>query len=176
MRRFGILVSVLVAACNYDTGECFLREEEGGGVGGGVIISSGAGGFGDVPPKPQGAPAPVDPCLQTAECVVTWKADSDVCKGQGKQGNCTTLYQGKHASLSEAKEQCEKIYGVGNDSATQSCGPCQWETSTSDCKRCKLECDKEHDACHAKCSDSPCHAKCNDAYGKCLKECGDCPH
>lgn len=175
MKRLGLLVCCLMVACNYDTGECFLRDEGGAGVGGSVIISSGAGGFGDVPPEPQGVPAPVDPCLQTAECTVNWRAGSEVCKGKGTAATCTTLYQGHHATLSEAKEQCEKINGVKTDSGAQSCDPCRWTTSTKDdpVEKCKKRCDKENEDCIANCpkGDKDCMHKCNVAYGECLKDC-----
>lgn len=56
---------LLVAACNYTDGTCYPRGEGGGatdGAGGGVIVP-GTGGFGDVPPKPQGAgDNGADPC------------------------------------------------------------------------------------------------------------------
>lgn len=60
-----------IAACNYTVGECYYLDEGNGGgsqavtAGGGVIVPtgpSGAGGFGDTPPKqPQDATTPDPP-------------------------------------------------------------------------------------------------------------------
>ncbi len=48
-----------VTACNYTDGQCYLREDvEGSDGAGGGVIAPPAGGFGDVPPKPQGAGEP----------------------------------------------------------------------------------------------------------------------
>jgi hypothetical protein len=147
-----------------------------------VITPIGAGGLGDVPPKPQNATDPLEPCSsQTVECTVTWKPGSTVCKQQGTASSCTTLYQGAHATLAEAKERCEKINRVGTDSGAQSCGPCQGATSAKDdCKeRCKKQCDKIHDRCHKDCTENDptqaCRNQCNQEYSKCLRECDrDC--
>ena len=181
MKKIAVLVSVLAAcsfaACNYDTGECYLRDEVADGAGGGIITQPGAGGFGDVPPEPQNASDFGDPCSsRTAECTVTWAADSDVCEGRGP-GNCTTLFQCQHATLADAKAHCEKAYGVGAGSGALSCDPCVWAASTAaDCKeRCKKQCDKIHDRCHEDCNKYDptmrCHAECNEEYSKCLLEC-----
>ncbi len=163
-----------LTACNYDAGECYLRAEGGQGAGGAIITPAGAGGFGDVPPEPQGATDPADPCsVQTAQCTVTWKADSDVCKNQGT--TCTTLFQCEHATLAEAKEKCEFSYGVRGDSGAQSCGPCQWVQSEKGdpVEQCKKLCDKINEDCIARCpkGDKGCMNECNQQYGKCLKEC-----
>lgn len=163
-KRFAVLLLGL-PACNYDAGECYVLREEGEGVVGGVIISSGAGGFGDVPPEPQNAADQFDPCsTQTVECTVTWKADSDVCKDKSPAGNCTTLYQGQHASLEEAKERCEKDSGVGNGSGALSCGPCHWASSANnDCyDKCDAIADKEREKCQNM-APGPDRAKCNQA-------------
>ena len=53
MKKFAILICGFVAACNYDTGECYPRDQGGAGVGGGVIVPGGVGGLGDVPPAVQ---------------------------------------------------------------------------------------------------------------------------
>ncbi len=176
MRTFALLAVGFVAACNYDTGECYLRGEEGGGAGGGAIIPTGYGGFGDVPPKPQGDPAPVDPCLQKAECTVTWKADSAVCKDRGTTGTCTSYYQGNHLTLSEAQSECARISGVGNGSGAESCGSCQWVTS--EMSKCTDKCYDEHDKGHEKCNKvkdkeaaAKCHQAVNEQLATCINKC-----
>lgn len=67
MKKLAVLVCGLVAACNYDTGECYLREEEGAGAGG-HIVPTGAGGFGDVPPEPQDTADPAAGCAPDRSC------------------------------------------------------------------------------------------------------------
>ena len=163
-------------ACSYEAGECWVRGEGEDGAGGGVIIGAGAGGFGDVPLEPQGAPAPADPCSGTVECKVNWNAGADVCKNKGTAGSCSTLYQGTHRSLDEAKKECELAYGVGKNTGVQSCGPCYWETSAS--SACEDKCWAEHDAGHQKCNkvkDEKARAKChqvvNEQLASCLHEC-----
>lgn len=176
MKKTVVFLVLGLPACNFDAGECYVPGQEGEGAGGGVIISSGAGGFGDVPPEPQNAPDDFDPCsTRTAECKVNWKAGSDVCKSHGTTGACTTLYQGEHATLDEAKDRCEKAYGVGNDSGAQSCGPCQWERGAKGdpVEECKKLCDKANLDCIAACpkGDKGCMNECNQKNGKCLKDC-----
>jgi len=177
MNKALFVLFLALAACNYDAGECYVRGEEAGGIGGGVISPGGVGGFGDVPPEPQDATNPGDPCgSQTVECTVTWNAGSDVCKNQGTASNCTTLYQGQHASLDEAKERCELVNGVGKASEVQSCGSCRWATSANnDCyDKCDAIADKEREKC-SKMSPGPERAKCNhaveDQRAACYKDC-----
>lgn len=161
-------------ACNVDVGECYVRGDEGGGergVGGGGT-SSGVGGFGDAPLKPQNSTDYWDPCSsQIVECTVTWKAGSDVCKSQGTSGTCTTAYQGAHSSLDEAKERCEKAYGVSIGSEVQSCDACAWVTSASPNEKCKKVCDKIYNKCMDNCKDGKCRDACFKDYVACLREC-----
>lgn len=50
------IAMLLVTACNYDEGACWLPSDDGqGGAAGGPIVPTGAGGSGNVPPKPQDA-------------------------------------------------------------------------------------------------------------------------
>ncbi len=58
MRRTAIFILLLITACNYDTGECFLRGEGVQGAGGIIILPPGTGGFGDVPPEPDDTSEP----------------------------------------------------------------------------------------------------------------------
>jgi len=174
-RAFAVLLVGLFAgliACNYDVGECWLPGDETSGAGGGVIYPTGGGGFGNVPWRPQstdGDYASYDLCAsQTVTCTVTWKADSSTCGGSAT--TCTTLYQGNHASLDEAKDYCEMAYGVGKGSGALSCGPCEWGTGASD-EKCKRICDKAYDKCMDKCKDKKCRDDCFKDYIECLREC-----
>lgn len=177
MNKAWCALLLTLSGCIRDAGECWVRGEEAGGVGGGVIVGAGAGGFGDVPPEPQAESGAVsgDPCVQTAECEVTWSAGSDVCKSKGTAGTCRTFYQGPHRSLDEAKATCDHIYGVGKNPDVQSCGGCVWAQSAKDdpVERCKKLCDKANQDCIANCpkGDKSCMYKCNLAYAECLKEC-----
>jgi hypothetical protein len=174
MKKIAVLFCSFVAACNYDTGECYLRDEGGQGAGGGIIAPPGAGGFGDVPPEPQADTDSANPCgTQTAECTYTWKADSIVCKEKGTQGTCTTRFQCVHATLAEAQAACERTYGP--NSGVLSCGSCRWVVSGNGdpVEQCKKLCDKLNEDCIARCpkGDKGCMNECNQEYGKCLKEC-----
>lgn len=177
MKRWLALLGFGLAACNYDVGECYLRNEGGEG-GGGIVLPTGVGGFGDVPREPQnsGDSWDADPCSSLAECTVTWRAGSSVCNMHGESGKCTTLHQGEHTSLTEAQEWCEKAYGVGGESGAESCSECKWVTGSSDdpIERCKKNCDKINLKCIARCpkNDKSCMNKCNQEYSKCLKDCG----
>lgn len=171
MKKVLTVVSLGLAACNYDAGECWVRGEGLEGAGGGIIAPPGAGGFGDVPPQPQSATDAANPCSsQTAECVVTWAADSDVCKGRGTTSSCTTLYQCPHATLTDAKAHCEMAYGVGKGSGAVSCGPCQWATTPAD-EKCKELCDKVYNKCMDNCKDGDCRNRCFNDYVECLRDC-----
>jgi hypothetical protein len=112
MKRRIVLLVLGLTGCNFDMGECYVRGHGTEGAGGGIITpTGGVGGFGYVPLQPQNHTGyDEDPCSggsQLAECTVTWKAGSIQCKNWGETGACTSLYQGDHASLDEAKERCE---------------------------------------------------------------------
>lgn len=117
-----------------------------------------------------------EPCgAQTMQCTVTWKADSDVCKSQNTASNCTTKYQGEHATLEEAKDRCEHIHGVTLDSGVLSCGPCWVLKSTQgDClERCKDLCVQLWEKCRDNCprKDRNCLSECSNALARCNREC-----
>jgi hypothetical protein len=185
-RCLAILVAGLVA-CNVDVGECWVRGQGPDGSGGGVIITptgvggfgmtqTGVGGFGQVPLEPQDAPDFADPCSsQTAECVVNWKAGSTICENQGTAGACWTKYQGQYGTLVEAKDGCERTYGVGKGSEAASCSSCQWVTGANGdpIEKCKRRCDRINEECIARCpkGDKGCMYRCNVDHGECLKDC-----
>lgn len=141
-----------------------------------VITPTGAGSFRDVPPKSQDASDALEPCSsQTVECTVTWKSGSTVCKEQGTASSCTTLYQGQHATLAEAQEQCERIHGVRADSGAQSCASCQVAKSAkNDClEHCKDLCYKAWEKCRDDCprGDKNCLSECTNTLASCNREC-----
>jgi hypothetical protein len=173
MRGLLLLIAAVTlgfAACNYTDGECWYygegSENAGVGPGGGVIIPTGptgVGGYGEAPPKqPQDAANPPPVCN-----IVSLSPCHDKCDEESgaRAIECAKIQD-------EAQRRaCQESSFEKYESCREDC-----ERNNSDCKKCKLECDAEHDRCHAKCKDAACHAKCNNAYGKCLKECGDCPH
>jgi hypothetical protein len=165
---FGFLLN----ACLRDVGECYVPNDDGQGGAGGSIVPGGAGGYGDVPRRPLDASGfGGDPCsTQTIECVVTWKPGSDVCKQQGTASSCTSLYQGSHASLTEAKEQCEKTNAVGTEKGAQSCGPCTAVPRAAD-EKCKQACERAYDKCMDKCKDDSWRNQCFSEFVECLREC-----
>jgi len=164
LRIAGVAICVLTA-CNYTEGQCWIDGESAGSVGaGGGPLVPGWGGFGDVPPEPQGAgdPPPPDcnivkdtPCKE--KCLADYVAAAEKCTElKDNEAQKRTCDEAAFARYSSCRDDCVK--------------------QENDCKKCKLDCDAEHDECHAQCKDAGCHAKCNEAYGKCLKQCGDCPH
>lgn len=179
MNKLVVVLCFGLAACNYDVGECYVRGSGNEGAGGSIITpTGGVGGFGwHVPLEPQDHTGfDADPCSQTVQCTVTWKAGSAVCSDQGSAGSCTTRYQGEHASLDEAEDRCEEASGVRNGSGAQSCDSCRWTTgsSSSDCKEaCKEKCDRILELCHKNCpkGDRNCKNECMQEYGRCLKDC-----
>lgn len=167
-RRAWIAVLSLssLGGCNWVDGACWLKSDEssGSGAGGAPIVSNG-GAFGDAPdPKPQSAndPPPPPECLQVPQGPCYEKCLSDYTDTSAKCGKIEIESQ-----RLVCQESAYQAYKVCRDAC---------EKAEDGCKKCKLQCDQEHDACHAKCKTSSCHAACNEAYGKCLKECGDCPH
>jgi hypothetical protein len=177
MSKLFVVLCFGLAACNYDVGECYVRGHGNEGAGGSIITpTGGVGGFGHVPLEPQNHTGfDGDPCSQTVECTVAWTAGSAACNNQGAAGSCTTLYQGEHASLDEAKDRCEKASGVGNGSGAQSCGSCRWATSTNGdpVEKCKKGCETINKACINDCpkGDKNCMYKCNLELSDCLEDC-----
>jgi hypothetical protein len=126
------------------------------------------------------APAEAE-VLQTAECTVTWSAASDVCQNRKTNGPCSTRLQCQAETLAAAKEHCEKVTGAGGKSGAESCGPCQWATSSAS-SPCRKACEDQAKACEAECRKLPeddksrrqkCWKACNDAYASCIKKCKD---
>lgn len=161
----GVVAVSLLAACNKTVGECWPQAEEDGdfGAGGGLVITGGTGALGNGPARQaQGITYPEAECniIGQGPCFDKCLADYDAaalrCAQIADDGQRRACQDGAHTAYKNCGQDCAK--------------------QQSDCKRCKLDCDAEHDKCHAKCKDANCHARCNDEYAKCLKRCGDCPH
>jgi hypothetical protein len=161
-------------------GECYVRGDGKEGAGGSIITpTGGVGGFGYVPLQPQNHTGyDEDPCSggsELAEYTVTWKAGSAQCKNRGEAGTCTTLYQGHHTSLDEAKERCEYANGVHLGSGVQSCGPCRWVNGANGdpVEKCKQRCERINKNCIDDCprGDKNCMYECNLELRDCLRDC-----
>jgi hypothetical protein len=129
--------------------------------------------IGDASPELQGSP--VSSSERTAKCTVTWRAGSSICKDAGKTGSCTARWEGKHATLEEAKKECERQNRLANDPGAVTC-ECQWEASVNnDCyDKCDAIAEKEREKCN-KMDPGPGRAKCNQAvqeqWAACYEEC-----
>jgi hypothetical protein len=122
------------------------------------------------------SPAPADETacsLQTVECTVKWKAGSSVCKQQGKTDSCTTLYQGQHVTVTEAKEWCEKGNGVALGSGAESCDQCHLLVKNDCLEQCKELCYKAWEKCRDNCprGDKNCLSECTNTLAGCNREC-----
>ena len=81
----GIAALVVVTACNYTEGSCWIDGQDSGSVGaGGGPIGPGWGGFGEAPPEPQDESNAVD-CDQQGkwselpECDLQYEQDTAYC-------------------------------------------------------------------------------------------------
>lgn len=88
-----VMALSLLTACIHDGSECWdVSEEAQGGGAGGPIVPTGAGGYGNVPPKPQNASGPTPPgCVGIGSFsaslfkFTTTLADDGTDKGGGYQ-------------------------------------------------------------------------------------------
>jgi hypothetical protein len=160
----GAITAAIFPACNYTVGECYPREQgDGSGDTGVVIVSSGAGGFGDAPPKqPQDVTnpppdcniVPGSPCNE--KCQASYNENAAVCGNIENEGQRRTCQDNAYATYKSCRGNCDM----------QEAGCLE---------QCNALCDQIHDKCHARCTkDEPttnCRAKCNNEYGTCLKAC-----
>jgi hypothetical protein len=114
-----------IAACNYTVGECYYLGEGGGSgseavtAGGGVIIPtgpSGAGGFGDAPPKqPQDATNPPPPDCNIVEdtpcnedCLKDYDAAALKCGQIENEAQRRACQDSAHAAYKSCRADCER--------------------------------------------------------------------
>lgn len=152
-------------ACNYTEGECHPRGQGGGsaGVGGGVIVPAGAGGFGEVPPKPQDATDPPPPDCNIAtqspcneKCLADYEAAAAECGKIENDSLRTTCQDGALASYEICRDNCQQVANQECDDKYQDCvdnGP----SSCLDQEGGKTQCNRCWERCNA--GDSP-SAKC----------------
>jgi hypothetical protein len=126
----------LFAACNYTDGECWYygqgTESAGVGPGGGVIIPTGAGGYGEAPPKqPQdatGTPPPVCNIVSLSPCHDKCDEDDEArsieCGKIQYESQRRACQDSSHEKYKSCLEECER---------TPSKSKCQkkWENCTN---------------------------------------------
>lgn len=155
----------VLTACNYTEGQCWIDGEGAGSVGaGGGPLVPGWGGFGEVPPEPQGVgdPLPPDcnivkdtPCKE--KCLADYVAAAEKCTElKDNEAQKRTCDEAAFARYASCREECVK--------------------QENDClEHCKQLCDQIMDKCKEDCKNDPnpsaCRSRCMDDYGKCLKEC-----
>ncbi len=127
MNRFAVLACGFVAACNYDTGECYLRDGRGAGAGGG-IVTPGSGGFGDVPPEPQGAEDPTPPECKIAtqspcyeKCQADYEAAATACTKIVDAAQKRSCDEGAYAAYKSCRGTCQQTANTDCDDKYQDC-------------------------------------------------------
>lgn len=124
-----IFLSTFVA-CNYTEGQCYYLGEDGTGVGvgGGVIVTNGAGGFGNVPPEPQGVddlPPPdcniatQSPCYQ--KCQANYEDAAAVCGKIENEAARKTCQENAFAIYDSCRATCKKQENKDCDDKYQDC-------------------------------------------------------
>lgn len=80
------IAALVLSACNYTEGSCWIDGEDSGGVGaGGGPIGPGWGGYGDVPPEPLSEDentvecAPQGKWSKIPECDLQYEQDTSYC-------------------------------------------------------------------------------------------------
>jgi hypothetical protein len=149
----------LLTACSYIDGQCWPASEDGQGGGtGGPIVPAGAGGFGDVPPKPQEASDPPPPDCNIVEdtpcnkkCLTDYEDEAANCAKIQNEAQRTTCQEGAYTRYKGCRENCQQ---------------------QSDHKeKCKQRCDKTYDKCMDGCKDHKCRDQCFKDYQECLMDC-----
>ena len=169
-RGRGTLAATIVilscdAGCNYTVGDCYPAGQGDGtvDVGGGVVGTPGPGNSGDAPVG-QAQSALSESMCNATEQIAPQSPCNEKCE----------------ADYADAAAECGKIVSDAGrktcqDGAYASYRQCRAACADDPVERCKKQCDKTHDACHADCTKNDptagCHAKCNDQYASCLKDC-----
>lgn len=98
MKVVSILICVSAAACNYDMGECYLRDDHDESVGSGAITTGGAGGFGDAPPEPRGEdePSECSEAVEAAAQVACASPGSTACVDQCEAIGAYCVHRASH--------------------------------------------------------------------------------
>jgi hypothetical protein len=153
----GAIPAAIFPACNYTVGECYPREQgDGSGDTGVVIVSSGAGGFGDAPPKqPQDVTNPPPDC--------------NIVPGSPCEEKCQSDYEAEAAKCgqveaSSARQACQ---GTAYDNYKN----CRTACNNDPREPCKQLCDKNYEDCVKSCNTLKCYAACMVIYKNCLRGC-----
>jgi hypothetical protein len=150
----GITISG-VAACNYTDGECYPRGAGYGseGVGGTTTVSGGAGGFGDVPLKPQTTSGPPPPECNIAtqspcneKCEADYESAAAGCANIAFQSQRITCQNDAYEAYKSCREACQREENQNCDQKYQICvdyGPISCLKNSggkSLCQRCWERC------------------------------------
>jgi hypothetical protein len=150
----GVIVAVFaLAACNMTVGECWIegQDGQGSGAGGGVIVPS-QGGYGDVPPEPQGAgePQPPDcnivadtPCNE--KCLKDYENAAAVCGKLANNSDRLTCQSAAQVAYTTCRNNCQQQEKTCTDMyvACEDKGwPCTRQTDwgMSLCAACRRDC------------------------------------
>lgn len=119
LRGFLIAASFvgLATGCNYTDGQCYARGQGGlaSGAGGQPVVVGGPGGFGDVPPPPQGAdePTPPDcnivpqtPCYE--KCLADYEASAGKCGEIANEAQKKTCQDAAYAAYKACRDSCQQ--------------------------------------------------------------------
>ncbi|AUX46926.1 uncharacterized protein SOCE26_084360 [Sorangium cellulosum] len=88
MNKFPVVLCFILAGCNFDVGDCYLRDDGKGGAGGIILTATGvggygisptgSGGFGPLPPlEPQDMDPPPPVCNIAAQSPCNEKCEAD---------------------------------------------------------------------------------------------------
>ena len=162
----------VLTACNYTEGQCWIDGESAGSVGaGGGPLVPGWGGFGDVPPEPQGAgdPLPPDcnivkdtPCNE--KCLADYVAAAEKCtEFKDDEAQKKTCDEAAFARYASCRENCAK---AKNDDLEKCKDKCD-EKATEEHKLCDpIEDKKQKAKCRQAAEEhrSTCYMACEDKY------------
>ncbi|MDC3954572.1 hypothetical protein [Polyangium jinanense] len=149
-------------ACNYTDGECFPREElyETVGAGGGPIVPTGvgAGGYGQVPFKPQSVDPDQEPVCNIIsggpcddKCQAQYDADSIECAKIADDAQRRACQDTAHAKYKACQDNCEHGAIITCHDKYMWCiehapfHPCMHtipKTSDTVCRFCQKECER----------------------------------
>lgn len=128
MRRCLFVVLIGLAACNFDTGECYLRGDGTDGTDGVIITPTGVGGYGSVPPEPQSMDEPPPPVCNIASqtpceenCNSAYESDAIRCGRMENESQRTACNDSAHARYTSCREDCERAGHSSCDEKYQDC-------------------------------------------------------
>ncbi|MFO0588371.1 MAG: hypothetical protein U0441_12555 [Polyangiaceae bacterium] len=165
--RYTLSVTVgslcLSAACTQTEGQCWHDDQAAGDIGaGGTSILTGAGGFGDVAPKPQDVGDPMPPDCETVpgtacdeKCLADYTATAEKCGRIEIEAQRRVCQESAYQAYKACRSICQQ---QGNDCLDHCKDMCVdvWEGCDAKCKKdhvCKEKCMEALIACNKKCEE-----------------------